>query len=116
MGVHDPGRVRLAKQLTRPTKPTGVADFDAFLAAVAGQVDGLWAMSLADVVTLLNPAAYALSAQAFRDAGESHRGEVAASAYRPARRCASSAILSAHLDPERRAWRLLLRGVEEVVV
>ena len=71
----------LIAQLTTPTAPTAVADFDAFLAAVAGQVDGLWAMSLQDVSTVVNPATYALSAAAFRDAGDNHRGDVAASSY-----------------------------------
>ena len=57
----------LIHQLTRPTNPTAVADFDAMLATVAGQVDGLWARSLADVVSVVPADVYRLSATAFRD-------------------------------------------------
>ena len=75
-----PNVAGLLGQLTRPTDPTDVADFDALLAAVAAQVDGKWATSLRDVVTVTNPATYRLSAAAFRDV-DAHRGDVAASAY-----------------------------------
>ena len=71
----------LRKQLTRPANPTAVADFDAFLAAVAGQVDGLWAMGLRDVASIVNPETYRLSVTAFRDGGTDHKGAEAAQTY-----------------------------------
>ena len=71
----------LRNQLTRPTNPTAVADFDLFLAAVAAQIDGLWARTLRDVVTLVNPETYRLSVTKFRDGGNAHKGAEAASAY-----------------------------------
>ena len=65
-----------------PTDPTDVADFDAFVAAFAGGVDGLWANTLKDVSIVCGPATYKLSAQSFRDVGTNngHRGDVAFSA------------------------------------
>lgn len=73
----------LVKQLTRPTDPTAVADFDSMLSAVAGQVDGLWARSLSDVVSVVPPDVFRLSATTFRDVGTNngHRGDIAASSY-----------------------------------
>ena len=71
----------LFKQLTRPTNPTAVADFDSMLGTVAAQVDGLWARSLADVVSVVPPDVFRLSAAAFRDGGNNHKGDVAASSY-----------------------------------
>ena len=58
----------LVNQLTDPTNPTAVADFSAFLAAAAGQIEGLWARKLQDVKIITNPDAYKLSAQVFRAA------------------------------------------------
>ncbi len=68
------------KQLTRPDNPSAVADFDAFLSAVAGQVDGLWAMGLRDVASIVNPETYRLSVTAFRDA-TNHKGNESAQTY-----------------------------------
>ena len=56
----------LVNQLTDPTDPGSVADFAAFLAAAAGQIDGLWSTKLGEVGIVTNPDAYKLSAQVFR--------------------------------------------------
>ena len=56
----------LIAQLTDPTNPTAVADFDAFVAAFAGQIDGLWASMMSDVAIITNTDAYKLAAQTFR--------------------------------------------------
>ena len=73
----------LFKQLTRPTNPTAVADFDSMLGTVAAQVDGLWARSLADVVSVVPADVYRLSATLFRDVGTNngHRGDVSTQSY-----------------------------------
>ena len=70
-----------------PTDPTDVADFDAFVAAFAGGVDGLWANTLKDVSIVCGPASYRKSALVFRDVGTNngHRGDVAFSDYAMAR-------------------------------
>ena len=73
----------LVKQLTDPTDPTAVADFDAFLAAFADQIDGLWASRMGEVAVVTNPDAYKLSAKAFRDVGTNngHRGDISFADY-----------------------------------
>ncbi len=73
----------LIKQLTDPTDPTAVAAFDAFLAAFADQIDGLWASTMRDVSIVANVDAYKLSAKAFRDVGTNngHRGDISAADY-----------------------------------
>ena len=63
-----------------PTDPTAVADFDAFAAAHAGGIDGLWAPSLADVAIVCGPATMALSARTFQSAAN-YKGEMSAAAY-----------------------------------
>lgn len=57
----------LINQLTNPTDPTTVANFDAFVAAFADQIDGLWASMLSEVAIVANVDAYKLSAKTFRD-------------------------------------------------
>ena len=71
----------LVKQLTNPSDPTDVAGFDAFLAAFADQIDGLWASKMADVAIVANVDAYKLSATAFRDAGNNDRGSISFADY-----------------------------------
>ena len=70
----------LLAQLIAPAVPSDVADFYGFLAAVAAAVDGTWAGSLRDVVTIVNPETFRLSATSFRDA-TNHKGSEAASSY-----------------------------------
>ena len=69
--------------LTDPADPTAVADFDAFVAAFAGGVDGLWSSTLKDVAVVCGPSTYQLSAKTFRDVGTNngHRGDIAFSDY-----------------------------------
>ena len=57
----------LIAQLTNPTDPTAVATFDAFVAAYADSIDGLWASTMRDVAIVSNVDAYRLSAKTFRD-------------------------------------------------
>ena len=57
----------LINQLTDPTNPTSVAEFDAFVAAFADSIDGLWASMMSDVAIVANVDAYKLSAKKFRD-------------------------------------------------
>ena len=67
--------------LTTPTDPTGsAADFDAFAAAHASGVDGLWASNLTDVSILCGPDTYRLSSQVFQSAAN-FKGELSAAAY-----------------------------------
>ena len=62
-----PNIIGLVKQLDDPTNPTAVAGFDAFVAALAGAIDGLWASTMRDIAIVGNVAAYKLSAKTFRD-------------------------------------------------
>ena len=57
----------LIKQLDDPTNPTAIAGFDAFVAAFANKIDGLWASTMRDIAIVANVAAYKLSAKTFRD-------------------------------------------------
>lgn len=71
------------KALTDPNDPSAVVDFDAFVAAFAGGVDGLWANTLKDVGIVCGPATYRKSAQVFRDVGTNngHRGDISFADY-----------------------------------
>ncbi|MDE0387831.1 MAG: hypothetical protein OXI75_03935 [Rhodospirillales bacterium] len=71
----------LINQLTDPTNPTDVANFDAFVASFVDQVDGLWAMTGKDVAIVTNPDAWKLSAKTFRDIATADLGSVAFSDY-----------------------------------
>ena len=63
-----PNLAGLFQRLTDPTAaPTAVADFDAFVAAFAGGVDGLWSNTVQDVAIVAGVETYRLSAQTFRD-------------------------------------------------
>ena len=57
----------LVNQLTDPTNPTAIAGFDAFVAAFADQIDGLWAGTMREVSIIAAVDAYKLSARLFRD-------------------------------------------------
>ena len=56
----------IINQLTDPTDPTAIADFDAFVTAFADQLDGLWASELSHVAIVANVDAYKLAAKTFR--------------------------------------------------
>ena len=53
--------------LADPTDPTAVADFDAFVAAFADGIEGLWASTGKDISIVCGPATYKLAAKTFRD-------------------------------------------------
>ena len=67
-------------RLTDPSDPTSVSDFDAFAAAHASGIDGLWANTLADVLVVVGPNTYALAARTFQSA-TNYKGEMSAAAY-----------------------------------
>ena len=75
-----PNLTGIFQRLTAPTDPTAVADFDAFAAAHAAGIDGLWANSLRDVAVVCGPSAMSLSARTFQTAA-SYKGETSAAAY-----------------------------------
>ena len=63
-----PNLAGILQRLTDPTAaPTAVADFDAFVAAFAGGVDGLWANTVKEVAIVGGVETYRLSAATFRD-------------------------------------------------
>ena len=57
----------LINQLTDPSNPTVIANFDAFVAAFADSIDGLWAPTMIDVAIVANVDAYKLAAKTYRD-------------------------------------------------
>ena len=73
----------LFARLTDPTDPTAVADFDAFAAAHADGVEGLWAPTIRDVSIVVGPATYRLAAKTFQKhaTGTDTPGEKSAAAY-----------------------------------
>ena len=72
----------ILSRLTDPSDPSDVADFDRFLAAFAGGVDGLWASRLKEVAIVAGVETYQLASRAFRDAGDGNkRGDVSFSTY-----------------------------------
>ncbi len=77
-----PNLAGMFHRLTDPTAaPTAVADFDTFVAAFAGGVDGLWAGTVQDVAIVAGVETYRLSAQTFRDIATADLGEMAFSDY-----------------------------------
>ena len=69
------------ERLADPTvAPAAVSDFDAFAAAHASGIDGLWANKLMDVSIVCGPATYGLSARTFQ-AAANYRGELSAASY-----------------------------------
>ena len=68
------------QRLTDPSAPGAVADFDAYAAAHAGGVDGLWANGINEVGIVCGPATYSHSARTFQSA-TNYKGELSAAAY-----------------------------------
>ena len=63
-----PNLAGIFQALTDPAAaPTAIADFDAFVAAFAGGVDGLWANTVKEVAIVGGVETYRLSASTFRD-------------------------------------------------
>ena len=76
-----PNLTGIFERLGDPTAaPTAVADFDAYAAAHASGIDGLWANTLKDVSVVAGPATMALSARTFQTA-TNYKGEMSAAAY-----------------------------------
>ena len=74
----------LIARLSDPTDPSDIADFDAFIAAYADSIDGLWASTMKEIMLVAGTDTYKLSAKAFRDkvtnAGVS-QGSISAADY-----------------------------------
>ena len=66
--------------LTDPSAPGGIADFDAYAAAHAGGVDGLWASTIKDISIVCGPATYVHASKVFQSAAN-YKGELSAAAY-----------------------------------
>ena len=64
-----------------PAAPGAVATFDDFVAAFAGGIDGLWSTTMAEVAIVAGVDTYRLSARTYRDAADSHRGDMSAADY-----------------------------------
>ena len=67
--------IGLFHRLTDPADPGTVATFDDFAASLAGGVDGLWALSQADVALLVGPVTYQLAGRTFQ-AATNYKGEL----------------------------------------
>ena len=74
------GLVGIFERLTDPAATTAIVDFDAFAAAHASGIDGLWANTLKDVSIVAGPATMALAARTFQTAAN-FKGEMSAAAY-----------------------------------
>ena len=69
------------QRLADPTAaPSAVSDFDAFAAAHADGVDGLWATDINEVSIVVGEESYRLSARTFQSA-TNYKGEMSAAAY-----------------------------------
>ena len=75
-----PNLTGILARLTDPTDPTDVATFDAFAAAHANGIDGLWSSGLKEVAIVCGPATMALSARTFQTAAN-YKGELSSAAY-----------------------------------
>ena len=81
-----PNLTGMFSRLTSPTAaPTAVADFDTFVGAFAGGIDGLWSNTVQDVAIVCGVATYRLSAQTFRDIATADLGDQAFSDYAASR-------------------------------
>ena len=75
-----PNLAGVFQALSDPAATTAVADFDAFAAAHAAGIEGLWASALKDVSIVCGPATMGLSARTFQTA-TNYKGELSAAAY-----------------------------------
>ena len=75
-----PNLTGIFQRLTDPSAPSAVADFDAYAAAHAGGVDGLWANTIKDVSIVCGPATYQHASRTFQTA-TNYKGELSAAAY-----------------------------------
>lgn len=73
--------IGIFNRLTDPNPmPSAVADFDAFAAAHAGGVDGLWSNTIKEVGIVVGPATYRLASRTFQSA-TNYKGEMSAASY-----------------------------------
>ena len=86
-GIYDPaanppnlGLVGIFAGLDDPAAPGAIADFDAYAAASAGGVDGLWASTIQDVSIVCGPETYRHASRVFQSAAN-YKGEMSAAAY-----------------------------------
>ena len=75
-----PNLTGIFERLTDPTAPTAVADFDAYAAAHAGGVDGLWSNTIKDVSIVVGATTYQHASRTFQTA-TNYKGELSAAAY-----------------------------------
>ena len=75
-----PNLTGIFERLTDPGAPTAVADFDAYVAAHAGGVDGLWSNTIKDVSIVVGPTTYQHASRTFQTA-TNYKGELSAAAY-----------------------------------
>ena len=72
----------LFTQLTDPSNPSALVDFDGFVSLAAGAIDGgPWAESLSDVRLCVNADTMRLAETTFQTVGNSFKGELAAASY-----------------------------------
>ena len=77
-----PNLTGILQRLTDPAAPgAGVVDFDGFVAAFTGGIDGLWANTVKDVAIVAGVDTYSLSAKTFRDAAGQDLGDTAFADY-----------------------------------
>ena len=70
----------ILNQLTTPSDPGSVADFNAYASSHASGVDGLWATGIKDVSIVVGPSTYRHASRVFQTAA-SFQGEMSAAAY-----------------------------------
>ena len=75
-----PNLTGVFQRLTDPSAPTAVANFDAYAAAHAGGVDGLWSNTIKDVSIVVGPETYRHASRTFQSA-TNYKGELSAAAY-----------------------------------
>ena len=76
-----PNLAGILRRLTDPTAATQTADFDAFVAAFAGAIDGLWAVDMKEVAMVVGVDTYQLAAKTFRDAAAEDLGDISFADY-----------------------------------
>ena len=76
-----PNLTGILQRLGNPADPTAIADFDAFVAAFANGVDGLWAGTMGEVAIVGGVSTYRLSAETFRDPSTGTAGGRGAMAF-----------------------------------
>ena len=69
------------QRLTDPNNPAAIADFDAFVAAYADSIDGLWATMMSEISIVSGVDTYKLSAKTFRDIAAADLGAISFADY-----------------------------------